>query len=152
METVSTGTVAVLFAFGVLAGGAATLWMDLVMGRLPEGKMPPLVAAGVLTGRPPGGAPRGLALAVHYLAGTLTGGLVVWFGFASRSLLEEPVASLVAGAVLYLLMVGVFLVVLARSRVQPERAGAIGRDWAVSAAAYLVVLVGIVRAGTELVL
>jgi hypothetical protein len=46
----------------------------------------------------------------------------------------------------------VFLVVLARSRVQPERAGAIGRDWAVSAAAYLVVLVGIVRAGTELVL
>jgi hypothetical protein len=46
-------------------------------------------------------------------------------------------------------MVGFFAaVVLPRSRVAPGRVGAIRRDWALSAATYLVVLVPVVALGS----
>jgi hypothetical protein len=135
------------FVTGVAAGIVATLAMDLVMARLPEGTTPPSIAAGVLTDRPPEAAPARLGSVVHYLAGFLTGPLFVWLLFASASVLgDDPTtATSAAAAVLYVLMVGFFaVVVLPQSLVDRERVPAIRRDWAVSAAAYLVVLVAVV--------
>lgn len=141
------------FAAGVVAGVVATLAMDLVMARLPEGTTPPSIAAGVLTDRPPRAAPARLATVVHYLAGVLTGPLFVWLLFASEGVLagRSLAATLAAAVVLYLLMVGFFaIVVLPRSRVPAGRVGAIRRDWGVSAAAYLVVLVSLVTLASGL--
>ncbi|MFB6281993.1 MAG: hypothetical protein ABEH40_08240 [Haloferacaceae archaeon] len=140
------------FAVGAAAGVVATLAMDRVMAVLPEGSTPPSVASGVLTGRRPGDAPGRLAAVVHYLAGFLTGPLFVWLLFASEGLLggRSAAATLAAAAVLYALMVGFFVVVvLPRSRVEPERVAAIRRDWAVAAAAYLVVLTALVTLGSR---
>jgi len=54
-----------------------------------------------------------------------------------------------AAVVLYVLMIGFFaVVVLPRSRVSAARVGAIRRDWAVSAGAYLLVLVPVVTVVT----
>lgn len=141
------------FGAGVVAGVVATFGMDLVMARLPEGTTPPAVASGVLTDRPPGEAPARLATVVHYLAGILTGPLFVWVLFASEGVLggQSPLTTLAAAAVLYILMVGFFaVVVLPRSQVAAGRVGAIRRDWAVSAATYLVVLVPLVTLASRL--
>ncbi|MFB6255458.1 MAG: hypothetical protein ABEH58_01820 [Haloplanus sp.] len=138
------------FAIGVAAAVVATLAMDTVMARLPEGTTPPFVASGVLTDRPPGDAPARLASVVHYLAGGLTGPLFVWLTLVTRGLLSASlVTTVVAAVILYVLMVGFFVgVVLPRSRVPAARVGAIRRDWAVSAAAYLLVLVPVVTVVT----
>jgi hypothetical protein len=141
------------FLLGVAAGLAATLVMDAAMARLPEGETPPSVAAGVLTDTPPRNAPGRLAAAVHYLAGGLTGPLFVWLLFGVEAVLGGPSvpATLLATAALYPLMVGFFAaVVLPRSRVAPGRIGAVRRDWALSAATYLVVLVPVVALGSGL--
>jgi hypothetical protein len=146
-------TVPILFAVGVGAGIVATLVMDLVMARLPEGETPMYIAAGVLTDRPPGGAPGRLAAVVHYVAGLLTGPLFVWLLFTSEGLLGTSVVStLAATVVLLVLMVGFFaVVVLPRSRVDNRRRGAIRRDWSLAAAAYLAVLVPLVAVAARLV-
>ena len=138
------------FLIGVAAAVVATLAMDAVMARLPEGKTPPFVASGVLTDRPPGDAPSRLANVVHYLAGGLTGPLFVWLTLVTGGLLGASlVATVAAAVVLYVLMVGFFaVVVLPRSRVSAARVGAIRRDWAVSAGAYLLVLVPVVTVAT----
>jgi hypothetical protein len=100
----------------------------------------------VLTDRPPGAAPGRLAAVVHYVAGLLTGPLFVWLLFASEGLGGSSVVSTLAAAVVLLvLMVGFFaVIVLPRSRVDDRRFGAISRDWALAAAAYLAVLVPLV--------
>mgnify|MGYP006300105859 CR=1 FL=1 len=146
-------TVPILFAVGVGAGIVATLVMDLVMARLPEGETPMYIAAGVLTDRPPGGAPGRLAAVVHYVAGLLTGPLFVWLLFTSEGLLGTSVVStLAATVVLLVLMVGFFaVVVLPRSRVDDRRRGAIRRDWSLAAATYLAVLVPLVAVAARLV-
>ncbi|AEM59424.1 hypothetical protein HISP_19630 (plasmid) [Haloarcula hispanica N601] len=65
---------------------------------------------------------------------------------------QSILATVVAAAVLYILMVGFFVfVVLPRSRLPSARIAAIRRDWAISAAAYLVVLVPLVALGSRLV-
>lgn len=133
---------------GVLAGIAATLAMDLVMPRLPEGVTPPSIASGVLTETPPDDAPERLATVVHYAAGFLTGPLFVWLLFAVEAVLNGPsvTATVVAAAVLYVLMVGFFaVVVLPRSQVARQRHGTIRRDWAIDALVYLLVLVPLVE-------
>jgi len=152
MDTV-TLAVPILFAVGVGAGIVATLVMDLVMARLPEGTTPMYIAAGVLTDRPPGEAPGRLAAVVHYVAGLLTGPLFVWLLLASDGLLGRSVVStLAATGVLLVLMIGFFaIIVLPRSRVDDRRLGAIRRDWSLSAAAYLVVLVPLVAVAFRLV-
>lgn len=134
------------FPIGIGAAVGATLVMDAVMARLPEGETPPFIAAGVLTERPPDEAPARLATVVHYLASGLTGALFVWLSLVSNALFGSPlVATAVAAVVLYLLMVGFFAaVVLPRSLVSTGRVAAIRRDWAVSAVAYLAVLVPVV--------
>lgn len=139
------------FLGGLAAAVVATLVMDAVMARLPEGETPPFVASGVLTDRPPADAPARLASVVHYLAGGLTGPLFVWVTFVTGGLLGISLAATVAAAaVLYALMVGFFaVVVLPRSQVSAARVGAIRRDWAVSAAAYLLVLVPVVTVVTR---
>jgi len=149
----ATLVVPILFAVGVGAGIVATLVMDLVMARLPEGETPMYIAAGVLTDRPPGDAPGRLAAVVHYVAGLLTGPLFVWLLFASEGLFGRSVVStLTATVVLLVLMVSFFaIVVLPRSRVDDSRLGAIRRDWSLAAAAYLVVLVPLVAVGSQLV-
>lgn len=142
-----TLAVSLRFGVGVVAGVVATLAMDVVMARLPEGTTSPAIASGVLTDRPPGDAPARLASVVHYVAGFLTGPLFVWLLLTSEGVLgaQSPVAVLAATAVLYVLMVGFFaVVVLPRSRVASDRVGPIRRDWALSAAAYLAVLVPVV--------
>ena len=48
-------------------------------------------------------------------------------------------------------MVGFFVfVVLSRSRLEPGRAGAVRRDWVTAVAAYLLVVVPVVHAGSLL--
>ncbi len=144
----AASSVALRFAGAVVVGVLATKSMELVMARRPEGWTPPSIASGVLTGRPPGDAPDRLASVVHHVAGTLTGPLFVWFTFAGEAVLGPGLPTVaVAAVVLYGLMVAFFaVVVLPRSLVAAERVPAIRRDWALSAAAYLVVLVPIVAA------
>lgn len=154
MEPLVTSlTVPLRFVVGLLAAGVATLVMDVVMSRITEGETPPQIAAGVLTGRRPDSAPSGVADAVHYTAGLLTGPLFVWLTLAVEGLLGEEslLATGIAAVVLYALMVGFFAgVVLPRSRVRSRRVSAIRRAWAVEAAAYVVVLVPIVTVGSRL--
>jgi len=142
--------VSLRFVAGVAAGLLATLAMDFVMARLPEGETPPLVASGVLTETSPVRAPQRVGTVVHYLAGGLTGPLFVWLSFSAEAALGTgPLATLAAGVVLYALMVGFFaVVVLPRSSLPGQRLGTIGRDWALSAAAYCLVLVPAVAAAS----
>lgn len=157
MESVvlaTTLTVSLRFVIGVVAGVVATVAMDLVMARLPEGETPPFIASGVLTNSAPAAAPGRLADVVHYIAGWLTGPLFVWMLLTSEGLLggQSILATVVAAAVLYTLMVGFFVfVVLPRSRLPSARMVDIRRDWAISAAAYLLVLVPLVALGSRFV-
>ncbi len=136
---------------GVVAGVVATLAMDGVMARLPEGMTPPLVAAGVLTERRPADAHPRLAAVVHYLSGGASGPLFVALLLFGEGLLGASVSTyLLTTAVMYLAMVGFFVVVvlpqtrgLTRRRVERTRL-----DWALSAAAYLAVLVPLVAIGS----
>lgn len=151
---VTTLTVSLRFVIGVAAGVVATIAMDLVMARLPEGETPPFIASGVLTDSAPQRAPGRLANVVHYIAGWLTGPLFVWMLLTSEGLLggQSILATVVAAAVLYTLMVGFFVfVVLPRSRLPSARMADIRRDWAISAAAYLLVLVPLVALGSRFV-
>ena len=151
---VTTLTVSLRFVVGVAAGVVATIAMDLMMARLPEGETPPFIASGVLTDSVPGDAPGRLANVIHYIAGWLTGPLFVWMLLTSEGLVggQSLLATVVAAAVLYALMVGFFaLVVLPRSRLPSARIADIRRDWAISAAAYLLVLVPLVAFGSRLV-
>lgn len=140
------------FVLGVAAAVIATLAMDRVMALRPEGETPPRVAAGVLTDRRPGAAPQRPATVVHYLAGGLTGPLFVWLLYGVEGLLGAGLlAVVVATLILYPLMVGFFvLVVLPRSSLPRQRIDGVRRDWAVSAAAYLAVLVPLVAVGSAL--
>ncbi|WP_136589283.1 hypothetical protein [Salinigranum halophilum] len=151
---VTTLSVPLQFVVGVVAAVIATRVMDVVMARLPEGETSPFVASGVLTDSRPSVAPARLASVVHYVAGLLTGPLFVWVLLASQGLLGGPslVATLLAAGVLYLLMVSFFaVVVLPRSQIAGQRLGPVRRDWALSAAAYLLVLVPLVALGSTLV-
>jgi hypothetical protein len=138
---------ALLFPLGAAAGVVATLAMDVVAARLPEGTTPPTVAAGVLTGSHPDAAPPFLGRVVHYLAGGLTGPLLVWLLFATETVAGPSVVGpALAAAVLFVVMVVFFAaVVLPRADgVGSDRARRIGRDWALQAAAYVAVLVPLV--------
>jgi len=151
VETTPTLAVPLRFVVGLGAGIVATLVMDLVMPRLPEGSTPPSIASGVLTTKSPSAAPERLATVVHYIAGFLTGPLFVWLLFATEGVLGERslAAVAVAGVVLYVLMVGFFaVVVLPRSMVAANRVGTIRRDWAIDALAYVLALVPLVTAGS----
>ncbi|ERH09588.1 MAG: hypothetical protein J07HX64_01347 [halophilic archaeon J07HX64] len=153
LDVTAPASIPLRFVAGVLAGFVATLVMNRAMARLPEGATPTSIAAGVLTGQPPGEAPARLATAVHYLAGTLTGPLFVWLLFAGETVFGGPSApvTVAAAGALYALMVAFFAVaVLPQSRVGGERVGPIRRDWAVSALVYVLVLaplVGVVSRG-----
>ncbi|MFC4406830.1 hypothetical protein [Haloarchaeobius iranensis] len=153
LEPVTSVVPPLRILLGVVAGVVATRGMDVVMARLPEGGTPPLVAAGVLTERSPDAAPGRLAAVVHHVAGWLTGPLFVTLLLLAEGVLGTgPVALAAATLVLFVLMVGFFVAVVlprvggfARQRVRQT-----GRDWAISAATYLVVLVPLVWATTEL--
>ncbi|MBB6645515.1 hypothetical protein [Halobellus ruber] len=140
-------SVPLLFALGVGAGAVATLAMDVVMARIDEGTTPPQVASGVLTNTDPDRAPGGVASAVHYVAGVLTGPLFVWLYLVASRVVGVGLPAVVAAAtVCYPLMVGFFaVVVLPRSRGLPrQRLSAIRRAWSVEAAVYLLVLAPLV--------
>jgi len=150
LDQAASLSVGLRIVLGLVAGVVATLTMDLVMARLPEGATPPRVASGVLTGQAPDAAPEGVASAVHYVAGGGTGPLFVTLLFLVEGIVGAEVTSyLVTTAVLFVLMVGFFVgVVLPRPRLVDGRRATVGRDWAISAAAYLVVLVPLVWAGS----
>ncbi|MFC7185735.1 hypothetical protein [Halorubrum yunnanense] len=130
-------------ALGPVVGLLATLAMDRVMPRLPEGATAPDVAAGVLTDTRVDDAPERLATRVHYVAGGGSGLLFVGLVSAVQIGLGAGVslAIAVASPVMFALMVGFFaLVPLPRAQGLPrQRLSPIRRDWAVSAAAYVVV-------------
>ena len=136
------------FPIGLVGGVVATLWMDIAMARLPEGETPPSVAASVLTETHPGNAPRRLASVAHYLAGTGTGLLFVWLSLLVETFLGEPsiTTALLTAVLLFVLMVSFFVLVpLALvPGLDDQRRRRVARDWALSAAAYLVVLVALV--------
>lgn len=133
------------FPVGLFAAVLAVLVMDVVMARLPEGKTPPRVAAGVLTNRTPDRAPQRLASVAHYLAGLGTGLLFVYFLLVAEWALDGAsiVSVLAAAVVLYVLMVAFFVLVpLPRAPgLAREKRRDIAGDWAVAAGAYLAVLV-----------
>jgi hypothetical protein len=139
-------------ALGPVVGLASTLAMDVAMARLPEGATAPKVAAGVLTDAPVDDAPERLATWVHYVAGGGSGLLFVGLVAATGRLLGTGtgVTVAVAAAALLALMVGFFaLVPLPRASGLPrQRLGAVRRDWAVSAATYVVVAALIVALAT----
>ena len=139
-------------ALGPVVGLVATLGMDVVMARLPEGTTAPKVAAGVLTDTPVDDAPERLATWVHYVAGGGSGLLFVGLVSAVEAALGVGVALAVAvaGVAQFALMVGFFaLVPLPRASGLPrQRLGPIRRDWAGSAAAYVVVAALIVAVAT----
>lgn len=139
-------------ALGPVVGLVATLAMDVVMARLPEGTTAPKVAAGVLTDTPVDDAPGRLATWVHYVAGGGSGLLFVGLVAAIGSLLGlgSLVTVAVAAVAQLALMVGFFaLVPLPRASGLPrQRLGPIRRDWAVSAATYVVVAAAIVAVAT----
>ena len=146
-------SVPLLFVVGVAAGAVATVGMDIVMPRLPEGPTTPYIASGVLTETPPDDAPARLATVVHYFAGMLTGPLFVWLLLVGSALFGDGslVAVVVSAVFLYVLMVGFFaVVVLPQSLVADSRVPAIRRDWALSALAYLLVLVPLVGVSVRL--
>jgi len=141
--------VPLLFLVAVPAALVATFAMDLVMPRLREGETPPRVASGVLTGRSPDNAPRRLGSVVHYVAGLLTGPLFVWlFLVAGQFLAPGELTGAAAAVVLYVLMVGFFvLVVLPRASGVPQRrASVVARAWAIEAFVYVLVLAPLVTA------
>lgn len=144
---------AVRFPLGLVAAVLATLVMDRVMARLPEGETPPTVAAGVLTRSHPDRAPARLASVVHYLAGLLTGPLFVYTLYAAESVLDGVAATAAAAVVLFVVMVAFFVVVVLPrpDGLSPNRRSQIGRDWAVSAAVYVAVLVPVVAVGSGLI-
>jgi len=139
-------------ALGPAVGLVATLAMDVVMARLPEGTTAPKVAAGVLTDTPVDDAPERLATWVHYVAGGGSGLLFVGLVAATGSLLglSSLVALAVAAVAQLALMVGFFaLVPLPRASGLPrQRLGPIRRDWAVSAATYVVLAAAVVGVAT----
>ena len=127
---------------GPLVGLLATLAMDVVTTRLPEGETPPRVAAGVLTATPVDEAPERLATWVHYVAGGGSGLLFVGLAVAAGTVGLPPTVTLVATAVVMIgLMVGFFVLVpLPRASGLPrQRLGRVRRDWALSAATYVLV-------------
>ncbi|MES3162218.1 MAG: hypothetical protein PPP55_11725 [Halorubrum sp.] len=134
---------------GPVFGLIATLAMDRVMPRLPDGGTAPRVAASVLTEIPVDDAPQRLATWVHYVAGVGSGvlflGLVAAVG---RVGVGWPASLGVAAAVMLGLMIGFFaLVPLPRATGLPrQRVSRVRRDWAVCAVTYVVVaavLVGV---------
>ncbi|TKX75066.1 hypothetical protein EXE46_05435 [Halorubrum sp. GN11_10-6_MGM] len=139
-------------ALGPVVGLLATLAMDPVMARRPEGETAPKVAASVLTDTPVDDAPERLATWVHYVAGAGSGLLFVGLVSAVQAALGAgtAVALAVAGVAQFALMVGFFaLVPLPRASGLPrQRLGPIRRDWAVSAAAYVLVAALIVAVAT----
>ncbi|ELZ49977.1 hypothetical protein C464_03322 [Halorubrum coriense DSM 10284] len=139
-------------ALGPVVGLVATLAMDVVMARLPEGATAPKVAAGVLTDTPVDDAPERLATWVHYVAGAGSGLLFVGLFAATGRILGggTAVTVLVTGVVQLALMVGFFaLVPLPRAPGLPrQRLGPIRRDWAASAGAYVVVAAVVVAVAT----
>ncbi len=154
MEPLVTSlTVPLRFVVGLLAAAVATLAMDAVMPRFTDGELPPQIAAGVLTSRRPEDAPGGVADAIHYTAGLLTGPLFVWLTLLFEGVLGGAflVATLLGTVALYGLMLGFFLfVVLPRSRVANLRVPRVRRAWAFEAAVYVLVLVSFATAGTRL--
>ena len=127
--------------FAPLIGLLATLAMDPVMARLPEGATAPKVAASVLTDTPVDDAPDRLATWVHYVAGAGSGLLFVGLIAAVGTLVGAGtvVTLVIASLVMIVLMVGFFVLIplpratgLARQRLSQIR-----RDWAISAVIYV---------------
>ncbi len=141
---------------GAGAGLAATLVMDLIMSRLPEGETTPLVAAGVLTETPPDEAPARLASTVHYVAGTGAGILFVTIAGILATLLTATtievglesarLALLVTATAYPALMIGFFILVpLPRVKgLSRQRSRQVARDWAVCAISYVLVVTAVV--------
>ncbi|OYR54129.1 hypothetical protein [Halorubrum halodurans] len=126
---------------GPTVGLLATLAMDPVMARLPEGETAPKVAASVLTGTAVDDAPDRLAAWVHYVAGGGSGLLFIGLAAGIETLGAGPAVALAAAAVVMLgAMTGFFaLVPLPRATGLPrQRLRRVRRDWTVSAAAYVV--------------
>lgn len=143
---------------GLLAGAAvglvATLGMDLPMNRLPEGPTAPRVAAGTLSDATLDSAPDGVATAAHYGAGVGTGVLFLAGVSAARWLLDGTALAVAAAAAgLFVLMNWFFsfVVVPTYGRVPDDRVGRVRRDWALSAAAYLLVASVLVAAALSVV-
>ena len=127
-------------ALGPVVGLLATLAMDQVMPRLPEGTTAPRVAASVLADTPVDRAPDRLATWVHYVAGGGSGLLFVGLVSAVQTALGVGigVALAVVGPAMLALMVGFFaLVPLPRASLPRQRLSRIRRDWALSAATYV---------------
>jgi hypothetical protein len=159
--------VEVRLAVAVVAGFAATAIMTIAMGLLPEGDVPPYVAAAALFGRSPRSVSKRQADAAHYAAGMLAGVLyelavtgadtvqavgrrLVVLGTPTPLTLSDPFAVLFVVAFLYVFFG--YLVFPRFGERLYEEAGlrrTVRRDWLVSATVYglsLLVVVPVVYA------
>jgi len=140
---------------GLVAGPAvgllATLAMDRIMGRLPEGETPPKVAASVLADTSVDAAPDRLATWIHYVAGGGSGLLFVGLTAAVGTLGAGVAVTLAVASLIMLgLMVGFFVVVpLPRTDgLAGQRLSRVRRDWATAAAGYVIVAATLIGAVT----
>ncbi|QZA87474.1 hypothetical protein K0C01_06500 [Salinarchaeum sp. IM2453] len=145
MELLHPLVVFVAAVFGLIA----TTIMDFAMDRLPEGRMPPAIAAAAVSGNKPEDVERGPVVLAHYGSGTVAG--VVYLGvFALLSMIvpDSTTMSLLAlagaGTIMFGLMIGVFFLgpLSHVGGLTAQRVGDIKRSWMISAGVY-VITVGI---------
>jgi hypothetical protein len=152
----------VRLAVAVVAGFAATALMTIAMDALPEGDVPPYVAAAALFGRSPGSVTKRQADAAHYAAGMLAGVLyelvvsgvdsvqtvaqrLVLFGTPTPLTLSDPVAIVLVVTFLYVFFARlVFPRFGDRLFEDADVRRTVRRDWLVSATVYGVALMVVV--------
>lgn len=135
---------------GAILGAVATVAMNVVMDRLPEGRTPTLVAASVLTGVAPDAVTARRASGVHYAAGLASGvGFLSLLAASWQLLGVDSAAPLtvrgivglgVSASVLYGFLLAFFTVlVLPRHErgFARQRLRAIRTHWAISAATHV---------------
>jgi hypothetical protein len=152
----------VRLAVAVVAGFGATAIMTIAMDALPEGDVPPYVAAAALFGQSPGSVSKRQADAAHYAAGMLAGVLyelvvsgidtvqsvgrrLILLGVPTPLTLSDPVAMVLVVTFLYVFFARlVFPRFGERLFDDSEVRRTVRRDWLVSATVYGVSLLVVV--------
>lgn len=154
--------VEVRLAVAVVAGFGATAITTIAMDALPEGEVPPYVAAAALFRQSPGSVSKRQADAAHYAAGMLAGVLyelvvsgidtvqavgqrLILLGTPTPLTVSDPLAAVVVVAFLYVFFARiVFPRFGERIYEDADLRRTVRRDWLVSATVYGVSLLVVV--------
>lgn len=154
--------VEVRLAVAVVAGFGATAIMTIAMDALPEGDVPPYVAAAALFSQSPGSVSKRQADAAHYAAGMLAGVLyelvvsgidtvqavgqrLILLGTPTPLTLSDPLAAVVVVGFLYVFFARIVFPRFGE-RIYEDTGlrRTVRRDWLVSASVYGVSLLVVV--------